>query len=259
MAGHISEQDSTLMRVERPPTRRSRTIPLLGCGCLTLAMACIATIVGALLLLPALPGLVLQTAGFQSEGSTAAVFAAVTPPPVPAVQNAVSPTQIVVELGSYGSETLDTNQYAYTVAVGSDAGGGQLATVTFTESDLMALCMQRTTLCGAGNGQVRGARFDLRPGGAVVYADVLVPQLNAWQNLGVVLRVDGSGRQLQAAGVDVGGVLYAAPPNELGSILRDVETAANDVLRQLALSAGGTRFTLDQARVDDTTLTLILR
>lgn len=246
------------MRIERPP-RRSRTIPLLGCGCLTLAMACIGAAVAALLLLPALPGLVLQTAGFRSEGSTAAVFAAVTPPPVPAVQNAVSPTQIVIELGSYGSETLAANQYNYTVAVGSDAGGGQLATVTFTEADLLALCVQRSTICGAGNGQVRGARFDLRPGGAVVYADVLVPQLGAWQNLGVVLRVDGSGRQLQAAGVDISGVLYAAPPNELGSILRDAEAAANEALRQLALNAGGARFTLDQVRVDDSALTLILR
>lgn len=246
------------MRVERQ-TRRSRTIPLLGCGCLALVMACIGTAVAALLLLPALPGLALQTAGFQNQGSTAAVFEGVSVPPLPEVQNASSPAQVVIELGSYGSETLTTNQYAYTIAVGSDAGGGQLATVTFTESDLVALCMQRTTICGAGNGQVRGARFDLRPGGAVVYADVLVPQLGVWQNLGAVLRLDSSSRQLVAAGVDIGGVLYTAPPNELGSILREIETAANDVLRQLALNAGGSRYTLDQVRVDDTTLTLILR
>lgn len=258
MIWRVSEQDSTFMRVQRPP-RRGRTIPLLSCGCLALALACAGAVAAALLLLPALPGLALQAAGFQNRGSTAAVFEGAAVPPVPAVQNAASPTQIVVELGSYGSETLTTSQYDYTVAVGSDAGGGQLATVTFTEADLMALCLQRTTICGAGNGQVRGARFDLRPGGAVVYADVLVPQLGAWQNLGAVLRVDGSGRQLQAAGVDVGGVLYAAPPNDLGSILRDVETAANDVLRQLALNAGGARFTLDQVRLDDSTLTLILR
>lgn len=247
------------MRIERPP-RRSRTIPpLLGCGCLALVMVCVGAAAAALLLLPALPGLALQIAGFQRQGSTAAVFAAVTPPPIPAVQNAASPTQIVIELGSYGSETLAANQYNYTVAVGSDTGGGQLATVSFSEADLLALCVQRSALCGAGNGQVRGARFDLRPGGAVVYADVLVPQLGAWQHLGIALRVDASGRQLQAAGVDIDGVLYAAPPTELGSILRDAEAAANEALRQLALNAGGARFTLDQVRVDDSALTLILR
>ncbi len=247
------------MRLERPPRRSSAIPPAVGCGCLSLVMLCIAATAAAVLLLPALPGLALQVAGFQSQGSTAAVFDSAAVPPVPQVYNASAPAQAVIELGSFGSETLSAGQYSYSIAVGSDASGGQLATVTFTESDLMALCLQRTTICGAGNGQVRGARFDLRPGGAVIYADVLVPQLGAWQNIGVVLRVDGSGRQLQAVGVDVGGALYAAPPNELGSILRDVESAANDTLRQLALSAGGSRYALEQVRVDDTSVTLILR
>lgn len=246
------------MQIERQ-TRRSSTIPLLGCGCLTLAIACAGAAVVALLLLPALPGIALQIAGFQNRGSTDAVFDDVVVPPVPVVQNAVSPAEVTIDLGSYGTETLSPSRYDYVLAVGSSVTGSQLATVSFTESSLMALCMQRTTICGAGNGQVRGARIDLRPGGAVVYADVLIPQINTWQNLGVVLRLDGSGRQLVVAGIDSGGALYGLPANELGSIVRDVENTANDILRQLALNAGGSRYSLAQVLIDDANLTLILQ
>lgn len=243
------------MQIQRPP-RRSNMLAL-ACSCLGIAgLLAVVLVAAVIILLPLLPGLTLQFAGFQPKGNTEQALAAI-PTPLPIVlQNAFTPPEAVVSLGVYG--TLPTTQ-DYTIAVGSNAAGARVATVSFTEAGLMQMCYQRTDLCSNTNPQYRNARIDLRPGGGIVYADVYVQQFGIWQPVGVVLRVDGSGRQLEAVGVDVNGTLYALPPNEISEQINQIVTGGNEVLRQLSLEAGGGRYLLTGVRVDDQTLTLLLQ
>lgn len=245
------------MQIQRPAGRSRLPYVVIGCAVL-FGICLIVTIVAAIFLLPRLPELALQIGGFQPEGQTDAVFANVTPIPTIQVENPVTVSQAVIDLGNYGSEPLNPSRYEYSLAVGS-VSGAQLATLTFTETSLMALCAQRTTVCSGTGGVYRNGRIDLRPQGAVIYADVYVAQLGTWQNLGVVLRLDSTNRQLQVMGVDLNGTLFAAPPTQLGTIVRDIEQTGNDILRQVALETGGERYTLSEIRIDDTTFTMIMR
>ncbi len=245
------------MRIQRPAGRSN--LPYIGVGCaIVLAICLITTVVGAIFLLPRLPEIMLQIGGFQPEGETDAVFANVTPIPTIQIENPVVPSQAVIDLGNYGSEPLNPSRYDYTLNVGN-ASGGQLASLSFTETSLMALCAQRTTVCSGTGGVYRNGRIDLRPQGAVIYADVFVSQLGTWQNLGVVMRLDSTNRQLQVVGVDLNGTLFAAPPTELGMIVTDIEQTGNDILRQVALEANSERYQLSEIRIDDTMLTMIMR
>jgi hypothetical protein len=123
----------------------------------------------------------------------------------------------------------------------------------------MDLCYRRSDVCSNASGQYRNPRIDLRPGGAVIYADIYVPEVGIWQQTGVVLRLDGSGRQFEVAGVDMGGTLYALPSGDLGTRLAEVAQTGNTILSQLALQAGGGRYVLQQVRIDDNALTLVMR
>jgi hypothetical protein len=124
------------------------------------------------------------------------------------------------------------------------------------EISLLNLCREFTTICESGNDTVRNASFDLRPGGVVVNADLYVPQLNAWQRVGVVMTF--SGRQVRVSGVDMNGQLYTAPPGEIGSRINDIEAEANRLLTQIQVSAGGSSYTLHEIYADEQTLTLLL-
>jgi hypothetical protein len=249
------------MRIQRPPARRNY-LPFIACGCLGVGagVLLVAGIV-VLVLIPALPGLALQFSGFKSKGNTETVFQNVVPVPTVALQNGSAPQEAVINLGSLGSQTIQISptQTQYEVLIGTSNTGAPLATVAFTETGLMDMCYQRADLCGNGNAQYRNARVDLRPGGAIIYADVYVPDFGIWQPAGVVLRLDNSQRQFQVAGVDVGGVLYDVPPNGLGQQVSDVARVGNEMLNQLSLEASGGRYALSQVIIDDTTLTLVMR
>ncbi len=250
--------NQAIMRIERVD-RRSNW-PYIACGCLAIFTGLLLVIgVGALLLIPRLPDLTLQIAGFESRGDTEQVFAGVTPLPTIAVQNAVPVQNASIQLGQYGTQALSPALYDYTLTVGTNPTGGDIAVLTFTESSLMALCQQRTTVCSSNGTAYRNGRIELRPGGAVIYADVYVPQLASWMNLGAVMQLDSTNRQFAVIGVDVGGTLYEAPPNELGRIISDIQQTGNDILRQLILEAQGERYNLTEMRIDDSTLTLVMQ
>jgi hypothetical protein len=245
------------MRIERVTRPKW---PYIGCGCLAvLAGLLLIVVVGALILITSRPDLTLQIAGFQARGDTEAVFADITPMPTIDVQNAVQGQNATIELGQYGEQSLSPTLYDYTLTLGNSSSGSEVAVLTFTESSLMALCQQRTTVCSSNGTAYRNGRIELRPGGAVIYADVYVPQLASWMNLGAVMQLDTTNRQMAVVGVDVGGTLYEAPPNELGNIINDMQQTGNDILRQLILEAEGERYHLSEMRIDDSTLTLVMR
>ncbi len=255
------------MQVQRVQRRPSRGITLMGClaafgGCalLTGAAACAAVFIFR----DALVGVGLQAAGFESEGRTEAIFEqAEAPTPLPQIVQPVSPPSVSVSAGSYGQHTIQNNQ-GVQVSVGQDEAGQNLATVTSTESDMMNLCRQYSTVCtpqGAVESgyAIRNARIDLKPGGAIVYAEAQPPGMGIWQQAGIVMQVNDAGTGLVVRGVDVNGLLFSSPPPELAVLVDEAESAINDGIRQLAINAQGENYDLQSIAIDDSTMTLLLR
>ncbi len=246
------------MRIERQ--RRRSNWPLIGCGCATALTALLAIGgVGIVLLVALLPDITLQLSGFSPIGDTDSIFEQAAALPTIEVMNPVTPPEVVVDLGAYGSQEIPAATNDYTVLTGSTSDGAPLATVSFDEAALMNLCRERSDICHNENDQYQNVRIDLRPGGAVVYADVTVPNLGIQQTAGVVLRLDSTARQFEVEGVDIGGALYETPPGDMSLLVEDIERTGNDLLNQLSLRAGGSQYTLSEVRIDDSTLTLILR
>lgn len=241
------------MRIQR--VRRRGNIPFMMCGCLSAVLAGIVVLaIGAIILLPRLPGLALLAAGFSARGSTAQTFANAPVTPLIQLEQAITPGQVVVNLGSYGTQDVPTG-YVQTGL----ADGGQAATVRLSEDDLMNLCRQRTTLCSNSNPQYQNVQVDLRPGGGVVYADVSLPELGITQRVGAVLRLDATQRQFEISGVDVGGTLYGLPSGTLGVRVQEAAATANALLQQASLSVDGGQYALTDIRVDENSIMFVLR
>lgn len=257
--------------VKRYPARQRRgpSCWLIGCGCLSAGMIglVLVSVVGFVLFRPQLTALVVGAAGLEAQGETDAIFetvaAAPTTTPVP-LQNATRPQQVTVDLGSYGGQqAINPNTVQADVQVGSDATTGQqTAVVRFTEAALLDLCRQQSTFCNNSDPQFQNVMFDLRPGGVIVYADVNVPTdlgIPVNDRVGLVLRLDNTGRRFAFAGVDLNGLLFDVPRDQFGDIITQYEQAGNDLLSQMTVDAGGGSLDLDSVQIDDTTLTLVLR
>jgi hypothetical protein len=246
------------MRIERQ--KRRSNWPLVGCGCAT-ALTALLAIAGAglLLVIALLPDITLQLNGFSPIGDTESIFQQATALPPVEVNNPVTPPEVVVDLGVYGSQQIPAATNDYTVVTGTSETGSPLATVSFDETALMNLCRERSAICRNENPQYQNVNIDLRPGGAVIFADVTVPNLGIQQTAGVVLRLDSTARQFEVAGVDIGGALYDTPPGDMSALVDDIERTGNNILNQLSLQASGSQYTLSEVQVDDGTLTLILR
>lgn len=240
------------------PRRRSNSL-LIGClafGGVFSVLACVLV----LLLIPVLPNLLLQAAGAEVVGDTATILQQEAAPTVqvPQIQNPVAPTQITIILGDYGSEVLQGSTGEYNTTVGSDAAGNAVATVAFTEAGVNTLCREINPICRDGTEQFRNVNIDLRVGGAVVYADVVVPQLGTTQRLGVVLVLDGSAQRFRVAGVDLNGALFDVSAVSFVD-LTQIEQIGNDVLAQLVLQAGGSSYTLVGVNITDSDLVVVLQ
>ncbi len=239
----------------RPARRRPPRWLLPTCGCMTLLGVGLGTaVLIGVFLLPLIPQLALQGAGFEPLGNTDAVFSA-TSAPAPTLASVQGvPPSIVVQAGEYGQQTIDTSQVD--VQIG-DSSGMTTMQVAFSESDMRSICQQYSPLCTPSGSPVRNATFDFRSGGMVVNGEFYVEQVGIWQQVGVVLRA--SGNQFVFEGVDVNGQLFAVPPDDLGELVAEVESTANDLLRQLSVQAAGETFTLRELYLDDATLTMVLR
>lgn len=246
-----------IRRIQRYPYRRDNRPLWLGCAAVIVVSIAVCGL-SAFLLAPALlPGVGLQVAGFEQAGNTDTVFNQSPPMPMIQVQNPVSPAQVSVDAGGYGTFNLDTTRID--AVVGESISGGQIATVTFNESQLLDLCRQRTVICGEGDGRARNATIDLRPGGAVINGEFYVPQVGIWQNAGIVLKLNSTTAQFDVAGVDLNGTLYNVPPGEIGDSVNRIAQTGNAILRELTVTAEGSALQLSEIYADDNLLTLILR
>jgi hypothetical protein len=98
--------------------------------------------------------------------------------------------------------------------------------------------------------RIRDPQIDLRPGGAVIYADVDMEI--GWKRVGAVLMVDGTGQQIDVIGVDIDGRLYSSPPTgEIARLVQQVESEANRALRELAFVDPAGQLTIREIRVTE--------
>ena len=247
------------MRINPVRRRRASWLPL-ACGCLAaVGIVTVIVLVGGFLLLPQIIG---RITGLTPQGKTEAIFAQVTPEPTVVLQNPTALPQITVDLGSFGQQTLNSDPQLYHFTVGTGANGQPTTTANFTEAGLMQLCYQRSTVCGPNSTdpRFRNARIDLRPGGAIIYADVTTPQTgNLVFPAGVVVRWDEPSRKVVFTGVDMAGQLYTTPPQNLADTISSVEQQMNDLIQQAAVEVGGGHYTVSDVIITDTTATLILR
>ncbi|MFN8379869.1 MAG: hypothetical protein U0452_14490 [Anaerolineae bacterium] len=249
-----------ISRSSTPNTARRNGGCACGCGCLSLlALAVAVTLAGVLFTWPRLPNLAAQAVGFQERGAVAQVFEAITPVPAPVLANLAPAGPVTFTVPSMGSGTL-TGTEGVALQIGSDPLGGAAAgQITLTENDLVALCARYADVC-LSDPRFQNPRVDLRRGGAVVTADVTLPELGGiTQSVGIVVSVDSTGRELRVQGIDLGGTLYAVPNNDIGNLVRNAEAQLNSVLAQLVVDTSAGRLALDRITMDDSTLTVTLR
>lgn len=244
----------------QPPRRRRSSLLPLTCGCLaTFGFLIVITVVAGIVFLPQI---ISGVTGLTPQGSTSELFDQVIVQPTPALQNASDPGQVTVDLGGYGQQTISSSPQLYDFTLGTGAGGEQVVTAAFTEAGLMQICQQRSTICSPNSTdpRFRNARIDLRPSGAIVYLDTTLPELGSVAlPAGVVLRWDAPARRVRVAGVDIGGTLYTTPPEALGETVGLIEQQMNDLIQQVAVQAGGGRYTLSDVIIDNNNLTVVMR
>ncbi len=239
--------------IQRPPARRS------GCtaaGCILALAALLAVItVAVLLVLPNLPLIAARLAGLEPAGSTVDQFTNSAPVPTIEIQNARSASNVTINAPQVGSVNLEPLGFT----IGQASTGADVATATYSESQLNTLCRERSPICTTGDGRIRNASIDLRPGGAIVRGEVLVPQLNAWQQVGVVLKTGSTSLRLEVAGVDMNGQFFALPEGEIGDAARRIADAANDALAQATANVDGSILQLREIYADDQQVLAVFR
>jgi len=249
------------MQIERYRPGRSVSQKPSRFSCLVLIIVIITVgVFLVLVLIPRLPGVALQVAGFQPVGEVDTVFeSAPTAIPTQSLENIAAPNQITVDAGSLGTQQLDGNSTAYTIEIGAiaDSGAAEVMRVTLDEAGLLQLCNQYGDVCGTTHSLIRNARFDLRTGGAVINAELFTQQIG-WQAVGIVVQLNTT-NQIEIAGMDIDGTLYALPEGQIGDTAVEIEQVANRALREATVQAQGSIFRLSEIIVDDSTVTLILQ
>ncbi|MFN8526990.1 MAG: hypothetical protein U0670_00055 [Anaerolineae bacterium] len=247
------------MRIQRAGVSRGSGLPIMTCGCLAIGVGTVVLMfIAVLILLPEMPNIAAQMIGLTPLGSVDEAFVA-NPVVIPAVQDAQPVDQVTFNVEGYGQQVIQDQPQLYDFTLGT-VNGQQAVTATFTETGLLDLCRQRTTLCSGQNPQIQNVSIDLRPGGAIVYADATLAQLGGIsQRMGAVLTLDASGRRLEFAGVDINGSLFNSSEGDLGTLVNQIEQGANEILTTLTLQAGGSQYRLSRISIDDGTLTLFLQ
>jgi hypothetical protein len=208
-------------------------------------------------LIPLIPMVAMQSIGAAQKGTTQDLFTAVTPQPTVEIFNAVQPPEAVISLGG-NTETISGNTHSYSIVAGTDSSNQPTAAVTFDENGIyQEICSRAMELCDGSNGQYRLVQVDLRPGGAIMYADVNYQGFQ--QRVGAVTTLDASGRHFEVQGIDINGTLFSAPEGEIAALAEEVEQKGNEALDEISLQAAGTDYSLSNIVITDESLVLVMQ
>jgi len=242
------------VRTQQRPNNRARW----GCGCLgvTFVMS-ILTLITIAVLIFTLPTLVLRIAGLEAQGDTETVFAEATPVPTLAFEATQRPPQ-QVSVSVPRTQSFNVDVQSVPVKLGTDNANTDVAQVRLDEAEILSLCQQYTDFCTSGSEIIRNAQVDLRAQGAIINAQLQIPETGIWQDVGIVVQVI-NGTQIDIMGLDVGGTLYAPQSGEVLRLFTEAEQLANEYLRTGTIAVGSQQFRLQSIQVDDNTLAVTFR
>lgn|GEM_PF-2022214 len=241
------------MQIERYQSSGRQGFSGCSCGLITIGGGIILAIM-VVLIAPALPSLGLRLAGFQPIESPINLS---TPEPIPIINSAQTTSQVILSAGSFGQRTINQSS-AYTMQVGTDDNNRNTAQISMTEGGILTVCEQYTDLCTATGDRFRNVAVDLQNNQATISGEAFIPNLNTWQSLSVIVSLTDT-HEIIVNGVEVNGTLFAIPDSELGQQLRDIETNANQALRQLTLQSNGETYRLSDITITETQLVATFR
>lgn len=104
--------------------------------------------------------------------------------------------------------------------------------------------------------RVKNPWVDLKPGGAIIYADVNLEL--GWKRVGAVFTLETTGRQLSLAGVDLDGKLYSTPPDgQIAQLVGQLESEANRALSDLTFLDPTGQLKLQVISLDENSVKLL--
>lgn len=261
------------MRIERSVYEETRSNGAclrtsLGCG-LLLALSCALMSVGFLAFLPRLTELLLRASGFEGLGQTSSfVASAPTPLPLPPLSNPQLVTSgLRLNIGT-SAETLNLGDTGVRISR-AQANSGSVIQISASEADLRRVYQQivipqlrRDPLLEWID--LDSVAVDLYNSGLIVRGDLSIPQVGIRQNLGLVLQFTPE-NQLRLVGIDVNGALltpgFVGNANQatITELVREIEQALNQGLRQLSVIIDGQTYGLWRMSANSEALTLLLR
>lgn len=242
------------LKIERYSSQRNHRLSG-GCGCgLIMVSLGIALIVGIALIAPALPAIGLRLAGFQPIEQPVHES---TPEPIPVIIAPQTSSQMILSAGTFGQRTLPQSS-AYTMQTGINEAGADVAQITIAESGISTVCAQYTQVCSESGNPFRNVTVNLQNNRATISGEAFISSLNTWQAVSVIVSLSET-NTIQVEGVEVGGTLFAIPDGELGQRIRDVQSTANEAIRQLGVQTNGSSYSLSDIILTETQLVATFR
>lgn len=191
---------------------------------------------------------------FSNETENGASLTTPTPNPIQPLSSIEIAIYFLAEPRIFYEDEIFTNRL--------ERRGGEDKPITyFIEYDEVGLNQYLNYWFGfwaESDGQIRNIRFDLKPAGLIVYADV-----DLWlrqQRVGIVFVLDSSGRQFAFKGVDIGGELFTQPPTgALANYIHYLESQGNLALSDLRFLDPAGTLTIHQIYLDEDFVQIIAK
>jgi hypothetical protein len=210
------------------------------------------TLVGALaiagsalaILLPTLPSIALQLAGFRPvEPSGTSVASA----EIPILLESTPSDAFSFHLNGDRALDLPPELLLYLQA-GIDETGAEIAQMWLGSQDIELLCARLTQYCSENGSPIRRGSAQLLGKQLLVSGEAFIDVLNRWQSFQLFLRF-GPDAAVQLDSIALEGNHYSIPETGLGRFLRDLEAKVNRALRDLTVRHSATTFKLESLGV----------
>lgn len=202
-----------------------------------------------LLAAPALPGVILRMAGFESIAN---VQRPTTSNPIPVDAAAAVESSALLSAAGLGQLNLPPSSN-YVITAGAD-----IIRIIIQAESIAVVCFQFAEFCGNSGHPLRRAEIKLNSGSLVIAGEAFVEPLNIWQTIELRVSLDAPNAiQIDSLGLD--GIHYRIPENEWGQRIRELEASFNDILSGLSLQVGGRSYLLFDIIISENQLVAAFR
>ena len=241
------------MQIERYQSGRSQGMSGCSCGIITLGLITIVAVV-VILIAPALPIMGLQLAGFQPIDDIVVDSKIESAPAIYSTQNL---SQVILSAGARGQQNVRQSS-AYTMQIGTDDQGSEIAQITISEAGILALCNSYADSCSASGTPFRNGEVNLQNNHAIMSGEAFIQSLNTWQPIAVIVSLTST-NSIDIKGIEVNGELFLIPENELGQRIHDIQSVANEILFNLTMQSNGKTYRLSDITISETHLVATFR